>query len=165
MRANYKPSQSDGEPRANSTRGFRAVPAKAPSRHRVKGQSLVELALITPLMVLFLVIAADFARAYSATIEVTNMAREGAHYGSLSATNATDTSGIQTAALGEGSAIDGTEPTVTSTTGTDGYSQNGQSFDYVRVTVTYDFHPLFPIPPVPKSITIQRSAQMRVMGQ
>lgn len=135
------------------------------ARKRFRGQSMVELALVTPILVISLLITADFARVYSADIELTNMAREGAHYGSLSTTNASDTSGIQSAALQEGGAIDGVEPVVSSQTGADGYSQGGNSFDYVRVTVTYDFHPLFSVPPIPGTITLHRSAEMRVMGQ
>lgn len=126
---------------------------------------MVELALVTPILIISLLITADFARVYSADIELTNMAREGAHYGSLSATNASDMSGIKTAALQEGRAIDGVKPSVTSQTGADGYSQGGTKFDYVRVTVTYDFHPLFPVPPIPSTITLHRTAQMRVMGE
>jgi Flp pilus assembly protein TadG len=146
-------------------RSCRAFPAIKPRARRNRGQALLELALVTPLLVLFLVGAADIARVYSANIEITNMAREGAHYGSLSSANASDTDGIEAAALGEGSSIDGTEPTVTSETGTDGFSQGSDNFSYVRVTVTYDFHPLFPIPPIPGTITLHRTAEMRVMGQ
>jgi len=148
--------------RSDGTDSTRRPPAK---HHRSHAQSLVELALVTPILVLCLVITADFARVYSDSIELSNMAREGAHYGSLSSTNAADTAGIQAAALDEGNAIDGSEPTVTSSTGTDGYSQGSESFDYVRVTVSFDFHPLFPFPPVPDTITLHRTAEMRVMGE
>lgn len=134
-------------------------------RQRFRGQSMVELALITPVLVISLLLTADFARVYSTNIELTNMAREGAHYGSLSSTNSADQSGIQAAALQEGGAIDGVEPSVTSQTGADGYSQGGTNFNYVRVTVSYDFHPLFSVPPIPGMITLHRSAEMRVMGE
>ena len=62
------------------------------------GQSLVEFTL--GLLVLLLVLAAvvDYGRLLYASIVLTNVAREGAHYGSIAPT---DTNGIRQAALDE----------------------------------------------------------------
>ena len=48
-----------------------------------KGQSIVEIALLLPILVLLLVVVVDAARAFDAYIVLTNAAREGARYGSF----------------------------------------------------------------------------------
>jgi len=45
-----------------------------------RGQSLVELALVLPLLILLLMGIADLGRAFYSYIEITNAAREGARY-------------------------------------------------------------------------------------
>lgn len=50
---------------------------------RGEGQSLVEFALILPLMVLIIAGLFDLGRAFFASITITNAAREGARYGAL----------------------------------------------------------------------------------
>ena len=51
-----------------------------PHRH---GQSMVEFALILPLMILIIAGIFDLGRAFFASITITNAAREGARYGTL----------------------------------------------------------------------------------
>jgi Flp pilus assembly protein TadG len=51
--------------------------------NRGTGQSLVEFALILPLMVLIIAGLFDLGRAFFASITITNAAREGARYGAL----------------------------------------------------------------------------------
>src|SRR5690606_38215523 len=65
--------------------------AQGARRKASRGQALVELALIVPILVLMLAIAADFGRALTAYITVSSAAREGAAYGMLSEENAHDT--------------------------------------------------------------------------
>lgn len=67
-----------------------------PSRSR--GQALVELALILPILLLILLAAIDFGRVLFSWIEVTNAAREGAAYAIL---NPTDLNGIRVRAVQE----------------------------------------------------------------
>lgn len=132
-------------------------------RRRVtRGQAIVEFALVLPLFTLLLLSASDFARGLSAYIELSNMAREGAHYGSMNEINAADQAGIEQAALDEaGGEIFGVVPTVRSTTGT--YEPTGtQEFTYVRVTVTYRFKPIFSLPPL-RTLTMRRTAVMQVL--
>jgi Flp pilus assembly protein TadG len=50
-----------------------------------KGQSMVEFALILPLLVLIIAGIFDLGRAFFASITITNAAREGARYGTLNA--------------------------------------------------------------------------------
>ena len=59
---------------------------------------MVEFALVLPLFMLFVLIAVDFGRVYFSYIQITNAAREGANFGSVSPT---DNSGIQARALQE----------------------------------------------------------------
>lgn len=56
-------------------------------RDRTRGQALVELALITPLMIVLLAAAIDLGRLFYSGITVTNAAREGALEGSYNPTS------------------------------------------------------------------------------
>lgn len=49
--------------------------------HKRRGQSLVEFALVLPLLVLIVFGVLDLGRAFYALITITNAAREGARYG------------------------------------------------------------------------------------
>lgn len=133
-----------------------------PRRHRhsrSRGQGLVELALLTPLMIFMLMITVDFARAYSAYIEVSNAARAGAIYGSRSTSNANDPTAVRDAALADTPSIFGTAPAISSSTATDtdGYEQ-------VTVTVDYTFSTLTAFPGIPNSVDMSRTVRMRVVG-
>lgn len=52
-------------------------------RHRSRGQTVVEFALILPVMVLLLLIALDFGRVFLGWISLNNAARVGANYAAL----------------------------------------------------------------------------------
>ncbi len=52
-------------------------------RRREAGQSLVEMALIVPLLVLILAVMVDSARVFDALIVLTNAAREGARFATV----------------------------------------------------------------------------------
>jgi Flp pilus assembly protein TadG len=75
-------------------RAFGAVRPRSVRR----GQSLVEFALIVPVMLIILMLAIDFGRLFFSYVQLTNAAREGANYGIL---HPEDTSGIQARALQE----------------------------------------------------------------
>jgi Flp pilus assembly protein TadG len=62
------------------------------------GQSTVELALMLPVLLLLLLVAADFARVFYVSIAVQNAARAGAQYGSQSVITAADSAGMIAAA-------------------------------------------------------------------
>ena len=53
------------------------------NRGAEKGQSIVETALVLPVLLLLIVIVVDAARAFDAYIVLTNAAREGARFASL----------------------------------------------------------------------------------
>ena len=71
------------------------------------GQSLVELALTLPLLILILLGAAEFARFAWASIETTNAARAGVQYGAQTHITASDNAGMQAAALNDGVNLSG----------------------------------------------------------
>ena len=129
---------------------------------RCRGQSMVELALVTPLLLMLLVIAVDTGRALSAYNQIGGMAREGAYYGSL---HPTDNAGIRAAAVAE-STVSGSTPTVSSTVQNDPYYVPNTTTHYqsIRVTVTLGFKPIFSFPPIPGTITLKRQVEMRVTG-
>jgi len=59
------------------------------------GASLIELALVTPILLLLMIGAVDLGRAYYVGLEVANAAHSGAEYGSR---NPSNTAGITAAA-------------------------------------------------------------------
>jgi Flp pilus assembly protein TadG len=74
-------------------------------RRMSKGQSSAELALALPFLVLLLVIVADFARLFYASIAVASAARAGVQYGAQSYIKAVDFTGMRQAALNDGQNI------------------------------------------------------------
>jgi hypothetical protein len=120
---------------------------------------LVELALIAPILIVWLLIAADFGRAFTSYIVVTSAAREGASFGSVSEENAEDAAAVRSAALAGNPTIWGSAPSVSSLVATDEFG-----YDYVEVTVDYEFSPLFPMPPIPETIDMSRTVRMRIVG-
>ncbi|MDI3340570.1 MAG: TadE/TadG family type IV pilus assembly protein [Sphaerobacter sp.] len=135
-------------------------------RQHARGQSLVELALVLPILCVMLLGAADVARAVSVYITLGNVAREGAHYASLSPANAADIAGIRAAALQEaGGSIFGVTPAITRDVGTETYRDAAGKpvqYEYVRVEARYSFQPLFAFPPL-RPFTMRRVVQMRVL--
>lgn len=123
---------------------------------------MVELALVTPLLILLLLIAADSARVFSAHIALGNAAREGASYASRSYDAANSPASITDAVWGESGEIFGTLPSVESE-GPDEGCVDDYGYDCIRVTVRYDFEPLFDFPGLPSEIRLERSAQMRIL--
>lgn len=67
-------------------------------RGKQGGQSLVELAIILPVLILILVGIMDLGRVFYAQIVITNAAREGARYGSM---YPMDIAGIKARAIAE----------------------------------------------------------------
>lgn len=131
-------------------RGRRACPA------RERGQSLVELGLLLPVLLVLVLGAIDFGRLYYSYVTVTNSARTGAQYASASTANASNLPGITAAVLQDTTSLQ-TSPTVTATTGTDASGNT-----YARVTVGHTFNTIFQWPGIPNSIPLERTVQMRV---
>ena len=57
--------------------------AEPGTRRRERGQSLVETAIVVPILLLLVAAVVDFGRIFDAYIVLTNAVREGARYGTL----------------------------------------------------------------------------------
>jgi len=71
------------------------------SKLKMRGQSLVEFALVLPLLLMLILGAIDFGRLFYTKIIITNAAREGAYYLVSHADNANVLSGATSAAEAE----------------------------------------------------------------
>lgn len=142
-----------------------SAPARVPKkRARSRGQSMVEFAMVLPLMLGFLVIAADFGRAFTAYLTVSSAAREGAVYASRSSSNATDEDEIEERTLdevGPSHQIWGEDLDVDSGACS---IPDPQGYQCVEVTVDYTFEPMFAVWPIPDDVPMQRIVRMRVLG-
>jgi Flp pilus assembly protein TadG len=138
-----------------------------------RGSSLVELALMLPVLGLLLFGAIDFARGYYLSIEVTNAAHAGAQFGVQNASVA----GMQNAATSDAADVAGSDvPGMTASAiygcecpdGTDQVPNCSSSpgcanaVNYVQVTTNATYTPLIPWPGVPSSIPLQGQATMRI---
>ena len=144
-------------------------PSSRPIEEESAGSSLIELAVILPVLLLMLLGAVDLGRAYFAAIEVSSAAAAGALYGSLSPT---DIPGMQAAALLDGSDLAGM--TSTATWGcqcSDGSSASVacaspptcavNAVQYVQVNTAFLYAPLLRYPGIPTSLALKGSARMR----
>ena len=138
-----------------------------------KGSAFVELALFTPVLLLMLVGAIDFARVFNASVTLDNAAEVGVIFGSRSVSASSNISGMQTAATNDGKDLTGITAVATKycacgatgavqTCEATGCSVANPAHRYVKVQATYTFHPLFPIPGIPSSVPMTRTAVMRV---
>lgn len=116
------------------------------------GQSLVEFALILPMMMLFLMVIFDLGRAAYIYSAIHNAAREGARYGAVRWYDADRTTktreaverltaGLNAAALNVSSVFVDLDAAVDS----NGDGNNSNDPDALRVTVSYNFQTATPI--------------------
>ncbi len=134
-----------------------------------RGQSAVELALITPVLALVLLAAGDAARVFYISIEAVNAAHAGVQYGAQSATTASDTAGMQQAALDDASDLPGLTATASnfcecppSAAHVSCSSTNCSGMEmWAQVNTSVQFHTLMNYPGIPSTVTINQSALMR----
>ena len=134
------------------------------------GTSFIETALLFPMMLLLCCGTMDFARVVYAGIEIAGAARAGVQFGALTPGNSGNTSGMTQAALTEaadlGSSVTASASNFCTCSGsTVGCSTtcNGAAPDgYVSVTANYTFNSAIPYPGVPQTISLSRTAKMRV---
>jgi Flp pilus assembly protein TadG len=152
---------------------------------RQSGQSLVELALLTPLLLLLLIGTVEMGRYAYISILVANAARAGAAYGAQSLPQSADPTGIQTAANNDfqNNGLITSSLTVTSSTScgcdnggvitsagcnnppnlTAGTCTAGHWVVMVSVTASGTFTSLFQYPGIPQSLAMTHTATMRVV--
>jgi Flp pilus assembly protein TadG len=135
------------------------------------GQSILEFAVLTPVVLLLLVGAIEIGRLAYLSILVNNAAHAGVQYGAQSLATASDNTGMQNAALNDGQNIAGLTASASHyCTCADGSSSSCQPTDcsgshrlvYVQVNTTGQFQSLFAYPGLPSSYTISGQAVMRV---
>lgn len=147
---------------------------------RSRGQSLVELALLLPILALLLIGALDLGRVFFATVQLTNSVREGASFGQTSpsavnSTNTPDPDNILFKVQDESDlVIDDANvivrcyqgPDITSSTlrgnGTCSAASGIQSGDIIEVTARYAFRPITTqlVRLLPPSYTIRKTLRM-----
>jgi Flp pilus assembly protein TadG len=149
--------------------------AKRQTTRRAKqsGQALLEVALVTPLLLLLAVGIIEIGRYAYYGILVADAARAGAQYGAQNLATAADTAGIRAAAENDGQNLAALNVTVQHECGCTGSSIGGacpatacaspnHPLVYVKVTVTGKFNSLFKYPGIPQSIDCDSTEMMRV---
>ncbi len=151
------------------------LPMLSPKRVRAAllrhdaGQSIVELALMLPLLAFVLIGGADVARAYAVQLAVQNGARAGAE---AAATQRTPTEADAKAhaqqEMGRTPGLDATQANITMTI----LNKNGntctvqpptpQNPCFATVRVQYTFRTAVPWPLIPNVFTFDRSTTMRI---
>src|ERR1700677_3136360 len=149
---------------------FQSKPIKAinegrrSSRNSQRGASIIEVALMTPFLLLLVIGVIDFGRAFYDGIELENAARAGAAYGAI---NPTDTAGMVTTAKSDAADIssvtatasygcmcsDGTSSSA-SCTPTPSWTSSARQVNYVQVNTSYTYTPFLPWPGVPASFAL-----------
>ena len=133
------------------------------------GMSVLETALLLPMLVLMLMGAVDFGRGYYAAIEVASSAEAGALYGIQ---NSSDTAGMVKAAQLD--APDFTQLTATALYGcecSDGSSVTPACgtaptctynvVNYVEVDTVLSYTPILPYPGIPSPIRLTGTSRLR----
>ncbi len=149
------------------------------------GQSMLEVALLLPMLLILALGVIEMGRYAYISILVGNAARAGAAYGAQSLPLSVDTTGIQTAADNDfqsngqdvstltvassvacGCDSDGTVAAAvvcfTSTNPTAGTCAVGHWVATVSVTASGTFNSIFNYPGIPKSISLSKTATLRV---
>jgi len=107
-------------------------------KRRERGQSLVETAVVLPILLLLVAAIVDFGRAFDAYIILTNAAREGARFGSTNPE--LSEAGVQNLVvanvLGSGTNITHMTGFTTANVTVEGQAEGSE---VVKVTVTYRF--------------------------
>jgi hypothetical protein len=146
------------------------------SRVRERGQSLVELAFVLPLLLLLLVGIIEIGRFAYYSILVANAARAGAQYGAQGLATAADTTGISTAGTNDAPGIVAPNTLTVSSTQQCGCSSAAlgacgalaicippnHPLVYVRVTAVGTFPSLFNYPGLPGILSVTSVEEMRV---
>lgn len=155
-------------------------PQRGRGRFRAdSGQSLVELALLTPLLLLLLVGAIEVGRYATRAVELGNAARAGAAYGARDHFAAADLTGIIGAACQDFQGGNTCDLTITKAylcqcdnsgtvdpagidCKTGSCPSPSREVESLQVTAQGTFSALFTYPGIPSPITISRTATMRI---
>jgi Flp pilus assembly protein TadG len=138
-------------------------------RRSESGSALLELAVISPLLLLLVIGVVDYGRAFYTSITVANAARAGAEYGAQGPTTSGDTVGMRRFAEGDAQEAGtiavsarqycecGGAAWVSCTACVGGAAPDV----FVEVTATKNLTTLLPYPGLPRTIIIARKATFR----
>ncbi len=156
---------------------FETKLASADGNANRRGQSVVELALVVPLLLLLLVGVIEIGRYASYSIVVSNAARAGAQYGAQNLATAADTAGIQAASLNDATGAAGLTVTPAQRCGCSNAIVAGaaptakcpaaclapdHALVYVQVKTSGSMNSLFKYPGIPRTFTVSSTELMRV---
>jgi Flp pilus assembly protein TadG len=140
------------------------------------GTSVLEMALLTPLLLLLLLGIIEVGRYAELGILVANAARAGAQYGAQNQTTAADPTGMQNAAVNDAQgAITTSQVTAVELCGCSASTLGSACpvpsacatplypITYVQVRTQGTYNSLFHYPGIPTSLTVSGAAQMRVV--
>ena len=133
------------------------------------GTAIVEFALVAPLLMFMLAAVLDGAMLLRYATTAGDAARSGAQYGSMSASNAADTAGMQSAALNTAIGMTGMTATAVrscqcsggSSVSCTGSCTGGKMLIYVQVTTRVTAPTVFGYSGLSLSGAIARTASMR----
>jgi Flp pilus assembly protein TadG len=139
-------------------------------RPATRGIAMVEFAIMLPLILLLMAGVLDYTLIMRTAISVADAARAGAQYGSLSATNASDVTGMRNAALAAAPDVKNiTASAATTCKCSDGTTINctglscssGPVRVYAQVTVSATATPIFSYSQVPFAGNVTTTVCMR----
>jgi Flp pilus assembly protein TadG len=134
----------------------------------------VELALMFPIFILLLIGAAEFGRLAYAAIEISNAARAGASYGSLTHITASDFPNIVAIAKKDAANLTGVTATavnscacssggtIVCSTALTTCPSPARIIEYVKVNTSATVDPLFHYPGLPRTFALTGQAIVRV---
>jgi Flp pilus assembly protein TadG len=135
-----------------------------------EGQSLVETAVMFPLLIVLLAAGAEFARAAFAAIEVSSAAKAAVQYGAQNHSTVQDSTGMQTAAANDAADLTGLTATPsTSLICSDGTAVSstdcpGAHVEVIlTVTTSATYNPLIHWPGLPTTFALSGQAVQKVL--
>ena len=145
-------------------------------RRSESGSSLVEFALLAPVMLFMLIGMIEIGRFAYFSILAANAARAGAQYGAQNLTTARDNPGIVNAVMKDGQNLSNwssgitAQPLCSTSGGTlqacaQGSAPPPNTVYYVKVQVTGTFSSLLHYPGIPSQLPVSGLAVMRVASQ
>ena len=158
---------------APSTRGRPSFTGRPSTSSATRGQSLAEMALLTPLLLVMLLGTIEIGRFAYYDIEVANAARAGVQYGAQSLADSKDIAGITQAARNDAREVAALGVTARNRCACSNNPSNyvgcpaqsctpGHAVVFLDVNTTARIQPIFRYPGLPPVFTAQGSAIMRV---
>ncbi|MDE3105881.1 MAG: pilus assembly protein [Acidobacteriota bacterium] len=137
-----------------------------------RGQSLVELAVVMPFLLLLFLGIVEFGYLFYVGIEVSNAAQAGVMYGAQTHASASDTPGMQAAALAEGVNVASLSAAAShfcscsggsgTSTCTYGDCPGYRILEFVQVNTQATVAPPVTLPGLPSTFTLYGKSVMRV---